>query len=57
MNIGYTTPKNAVYDMLVAVTVSRGERQWKTKKTGMAPRECRSPSLEHASQRSVACIH
>ena len=39
MNIGYTAPKNALYDRSVVVTVGRGERQWKAKKkTGIAPR-------------------
>ena len=55
MNIGYTAPKNAVYNRLVDVTKGRGERQWTPNKRGMAPRECRSQCLEHESQRPVAC--
>ena len=28
MNVGSTAPKNALYNMLVLVTLGRGERRW-----------------------------
>ena len=52
MNVRYTAPKDGVYNILLVVTLGRGERQWKPKSS----LHCTLLCLERVSQTPPACV-